>query len=313
MTAVLYILLALAGLFLLLEFILYLAAFQGKTAADFTKKNFKMKPELRKYSDDILSGVRYVNETPCERVTVKSRDGLRLSGRFYDAPDRRGVVIMCHGYRSLAENDFSCSSEYIHNLGYAMLLVDERAHGKSGGMVITFGVRERWDVVEWAKYVSARFPNEPIILEGLSMGASTVIMAAGEELPESVVGVMADCGYTSPREIIYHVIRDTFRFPVSIFYPLTRLAGIIFGGFDIEECSATEAAKCARLPALFIHGEADDFVPCDMGRANYEAWAGPKTLLTVPNAGHGVSYLVDTPRCRSAIQTFLDSLPTKFK
>ena len=303
-----YIILGLAGLFLLFEFVLYLAAFQGKTAADFTKKDFKMKPELRKYGEEILRGARYCNETPSQRVTIRARDGVRLSGRFYDAENRRGIVIMCHGYRSLAENDFSCSSEYIHNLGYAMLLIDQRAHGKSGGTVITFGVRERWDVIEWAGYMASRFPGEKIVLEGLSMGASTVIMAAGEKLPDSVVGVMADCGYTSPGEIIYHVIRDTFRLPVGFFYPLVRLAGRMYGGFDIEECSAREAAGRARLPALFIHGEADDFVPCDMGRANFEAWAGPKKLVTVPGATHGISYLVETERCKREISGFLESV-----
>lgn len=305
---VVYIILGLAGAFLLLELLLYLAAFQGRTEADFTKNNFRMKPHLRQYGEDILRGVRYVNETPSERVTIAARDGVRLSGRFYDVPDRRGIVVMCHGYRSLAENDFSCSSEYVHSLGYAMLLIDERAHGKSGGAVITFGIRERWDVVEWAKYASRRFPGERIVLEGVSMGAATVVMAAGEELPDSVVGVMADCGYSSPGAIIRHVIGDTLHLPVGVFYPLVKLAARLFGGFDLEECSAVEAAGRAKLPALFIHGEADDFVPCDMGRETYKAWAGPKRLVTVPGAGHGISYLVEMDRCKRELREFLESV-----
>ncbi len=300
-----YIILGLAGLFLLLEFILYLLAFQGRTNADFTKHNFFFKPELRPYADLILSGKRYCVETPHEDVTIKGRDGVRLFGRFYDAPNRRGIVLMMHGYRSMAENDFSCSSEFVHSQGFAMLLADERAHGKSGGMVMTFGVRERWDALEWVRYLEERFPGEKILLEGLSMGASTVVMAAGEELPECVAGVIADCGYTSPREIISCVIKSA-HLPVKIFYPLVRLAGRMFGGFDCEECSAREAAKRATLPALFIHGEADDFVPCSMGRENYEAWAGPKTLVTVPGAKHGLSYVVDMPKCQAALVEFAD-------
>ena len=138
------------------------------------------------------------------------------------------------------------------------------------------------------------------------MGSSTVLMAAGEsELPESVAGIICDCGYTSPRDIIRTVIRS-YRLPVSVCYPMVRLAGRVLGRFDVEECSALEAGRRASVPALFIHGEADDFVPCRMGRDNYAAYAGPKKLVTVPGAGHGLSYVVDTEKCQKALNEFLD-------
>lgn len=301
---VLYILLALVLLFLLVELILFVAAFGGHTGADFTKRDFALKKELRPYADLILAGKRYVVETPHEDVVIRAYDGVKLFGRFYDREERRGIVIMMHGYRSMAENDFSCSSEFVHNEGFAMLLCDERAHGKSGGNVMTFGVRERWDVLSWVNYVEKRFPGEKILVEGLSMGAATVVMAAGEGYPASVRGMIADCGYTSPKEIISSVIRSC-HLPVKIFYPLVRLAGLIFGMFDCEECSAVEAAKKAAVPALFIHGEADGFVPCAMGKANFEAYAGPKKLVTVPGAGHGLSYVVDMPGCQRELREFL--------
>lgn len=294
-------------LFILMEFILYLAAFQGRTYADFTKHDFAVKKELRPYSKLILAGKRYCVETPHEDVVIKSRDGVKLFGRFYDKENRRGIVIMMHGYRSMSENDFSCSSEYVHSQGFAMLLCDERAHGKSGGFVMTFGIRERWDVLDWVNYVEKRFPGEKIIVEGLSMGAATVVMAAGEGYPPSVRGIIADCGYTSPKEIISSVIKSC-HLPVKVFYPLVRLAGRVFGMFDCEDCSAVEAAKKATVPVLFIHGEADDFVPCDMGRKNFEAYAGPKKLVTVPGAGHGLSYVVDMDKCQRALVEFLDEV-----
>ena len=214
---------------------------------------------------------------------------------------------MCHGYRSVAENDFSCSSEFVHSQGLAFLLIDERAHSRSGGLAMTFGLRERWDLIDWAKYIAGRFPGERIILEGLSMGASTVLMAAGEELPGETAGIIVDCGYTSPKEIISRVIASR-HMSVKIFYPLVRLAGRMFGGFDIEGCSAMEAAGRATLPALFIHGEADGFVPCEMGRRNFAAYAGEKTLVTVPGAGHGMSYIVDMPKCQRALIEFLGGI-----
>ena len=302
-----YIILAILGLFVFLEALFFLLAFGGRTWADFTKHNFFFKPELRPYADLILSGKRWCLETPHEDVTIRARDGIHLHGRFYDVPDRRGIVIMMHGYRSMAENDFSCSSAYVHGQGLAMLLADQRAHGQSGGFAMTFGLREHLDLLEWVRYIAGRFPGEKIILEGLSMGASTVLMAAGEPLPPEVSGIICDCGYTSPREIISAVIKS-YHLPVGVCYPMVRLAGRVLGGFDVESCSALEAGKRADLPALFIHGEADDFVPCQMGRDNFAAYAGPKRLCTVPGAGHGLSYVVDMEKCQKALVEFLNGV-----
>lgn len=302
---ILYILLALLALFLLLFVLFFLFAFLGRTNADFTRHNFALKPELRPYADLILSGKRYCRETTHEDVTIEARDGVKLFARVYDREDARAVVIMMHGYRSMSENDFSCSSEFVHKSGFAMVMPDERAHSQSGGHLMTFGIRERWDLMEWVKYAEKRFPGKKILLEGLSMGSSTVLMAAGErELPESVVGIICDCGYTSPREIIRTVIHS-WRLPASVCYPMVRLGARLLGRFDLESCSALEAGKRATVPALFIHGEADDFVPCRMGRDNFGAYAGPKRLVTVPGAGHGMSYVVDMARCQTALSEFL--------
>ena len=302
MVTIVYIIL---GIAVFLFVLLYLLAFQGHTNADFTKHNFALKPELRPYGELILSGKRYCLETPHEDVRIVGPDGIKLFGRVYDRENARGVVIMMHGYRSMSENDFSCSSAYVHGQGFAMIMPDQRAHGRSGGMAMTFGIRERWDLMQWIEYAERRFPGKKIVLEGLSMGSSTVLMAAGEKLPDSVAGIICDCGYTSPRDIIRTVIAS-YHLPVKVFYPLVRLAGRVIGGFDVEECSALEAGKRASVPALFIHGEADDFVPCRMGRENYAAYAGPKKLVTVPGAAHGLSYVVDMKKCQDALVEFLD-------
>ncbi len=301
----LYIFIALLCLFLLLFVLFFLMAFLGRTDRDVTERGFARKPKLRPYAELILSGKRYCLDTPHENAVIRARDGVKLFARVYDRENARAVVIMMHGYRSMAENDFSCSSKFIHTSGFAMVMPDQRAHGRSGGLLITFGIRERWDLMEWIKYAETRFPGKKILLEGLSMGASTVLMAAGErELPKSVVGIICDCGYTSPRDIIRAVIRRR-HMPVAVCYPMIRAAGRLLGGFDIESCSALEAGRNARVPALFIHGEADGFVPCRMGRDNFAAYGGPKELVTVPGAGHGVSYLTDMAKCQMALTEFL--------
>ena len=124
------------------------------------------------------------------------------------------------------------------------------------------------------------------------MGAATVLMASEFDLPASVRGIIADCGYTSPRDILKKVIRQC-HLPVAPIYFLVRLGARAFGRFDPEAASAARALEKCRVPVLFIHGEADNFVPCDMSRENYVHCAAPKALITVPGADHGFSYLVD--------------------
>lgn len=309
MTVVLMVLCALAAVFLVAEIIIFIIAFWGRVYHDITKSGELDKPKYSMYKDLILDGIRTINEMPCEDVSIRSDDGLRLSGRFYRNQRERGLLLLCHGYRSIAENDFSCAFEEFFRLGFSVLLIDERAHGRSQGHIMTFGIRERHDVRLWTQYLAERFPGEPIIAEGISMGASTVLMASGEGFPEEVRGIIVDCGYESPREVICHVLRRS-HVPVEPLYWMCRLSARIFGGFDLEVCSAREEGSKSRLPALFIHGESDYLVPCAQGRRNYEAYGGKKTIVTVPGAGHGMSYLVDTPRVCEAIERFVDETLT---
>jgi hypothetical protein len=301
----LYIVLGLILLFFLADFVIYLITFRGRVYHNIIKTGEVNNDKFRPYKDDIINGANYANTTPYDNVYITSFDGLRLRGRLYKSEKEWALIILCHGYRSVAENDFSCAFEYFHKKGFSILMIDERAHHKSQGRTMTFGIKERWDVINWAQYAKTQFPNVKVIIEGISMGASTVLMAAGETLPRNVIAVIADCGYTSPGEIIQHVMRRN-HLPVKIMYPMVKLAARLFGGFDLEECSCLEKGAKATLPALFIHGEGDKFVPPEMGKRNFEAYAGEKYMVTVPGAGHGMSYVVDTPKVKGALSEFLD-------
>ena len=183
----------------------------------------------------------------------------------------------------------------------------QQAHGESEGTYITFGVRERHDVAAWAAYAAMHFgPAHPLILDGLSMGAATVLMASELALPASVRGIIADCGFSSPYAIMKSVLH--WRCPWLVSGPLLALTGVftrLFGGFGLREVSATEAVAHTKLPILFIHGTGDRFVPCSMSQAAYDACTGEKRLILVEGAGHGQSYLVDRPRVQAAVREFL--------
>ena len=136
------------------------------------------------------------------------------------------------------------------------------------------------------------------------MGAATVLMAAGEDLPENVVGIAADCGYSSPRAIIRKVLKDR-HLPVAL-YPLVRLGAILFAHFDPDSVGADTALERCRIPVLLVHGDDDRFVPCEMSREMYRRCGSKdKELLIVPTAGHGASYLVDDDRYRKTVSDFV--------
>ncbi|MBE6969329.1 MAG: alpha/beta hydrolase [Ruminococcaceae bacterium] len=254
----------------------------------------------------VREAFRELEATPYERVYIRSRDGLRLTARYYHTADGAPLAIQVHGYRSHVLRDFSGDCLPCQKRGFNVLLIEQRAHGESEGHCICFGIREKYDVIDWANYAAARFPGVKILLSGLSMGASTVLMAAAEEeLPANVRGISFDCGYSSVKAIICHQIQK-MGLPVKPAYFLTRLSARLFGGFDPNDGDVLAAAKNCRVPALFIHGEADDFVPWAMGRALYEACPTAYAFISVPGASHGLAYMEDTPRCVNALESFAD-------
>ena len=228
-----------------------------------------------------------------EEVSISSFDGLTLRGKYYEFQPGAPIELMFHGYRGNAERDLCGGMQRCFRLGHSALIVDQRCSGASGGNVITFGVKEHRDCLSWVQFALERFgPEVKLILTGISMGASTVLMAGGRELPENVVGILADCGFTSAKDIMEDVIRK-MNLPPRLVYPFVKLGARVFGRFDPEAWSAAEAMKQCKVPVLFFHGEADDFVPSWMSRKNYEICTSRKKLVLVPGAGHGLSYPAD--------------------
>lgn len=262
------------------------------------------------YREQSEKMIRAALSIPYEDVYIRSFDGLRLHAKFYAAPNPKAPVqIMFHGYKSAAERDFCGGLREGIDGGYNVLLVDQRAHGESEGKYLSFGINERFDCLSWANYAAERFGRDvKIFLYGISMGASTVLMASALPLPDSVSGIVADCGYTSPRDIICTVLRD-HRVPAKPVYALARFGAKLFCGFDLDCASAPDALRHSSIPVLFIHGGDDRFVPCRMSRENFEACAAEhKSLLIVPDAGHGLSYMLDRPAYLSALHSFLEAL-----
>lgn len=263
-------------------------------------------PAFDVYRGQMAAGIEDFLKVPFEEVSIQSFDGLTLFGKYYHHKDDAPLMILFHGYRSSDIRDNSGVIRLCRERSWNALVVVLRGHGKSGGNTISFGVKERYDVVSWCRYAVDRFgPDVQILLGGVSMGAATVMMAADHDLPENVKAIEADCGYTSPKDIICCVAKQR-GFPVKPAYFFAKCAARIYGHFDPEESSARESLRHAKVPVLFIHGEGDEFVPCRMSRENYEACTSEKVLFTVPKAPHGISYYYDFDGYRKTVFDFGD-------
>ena len=241
---------------------------------------------------------------PHEVFSITSFDGLKLYGKFYKYKKGAPIELMFHGYRGNAQRDLSGGVQRCFALQRSALIVSQRCSEQSEGNVITFGINEHLDCLHWVDFMVEHFgPDVKIILTGISMGASTVLMAAGKPLPENVIGVLADCGYNSAKDIIKIVIKQ-MGLPASLGYFFVKLGARIYGHFDLEETSPEEALKNCKVPVIFFHGEADDFVPCEMSRINYDACPSRKKLVTIAGAGHGLSYPVDPEKYLNALRDF---------
>ncbi len=242
---------------------------------------------------------------PYEAWEIKSFDGLTLRARYYEYAKGAVTEILFHGYKGNGERDLSGGIERCFRLGRNALIVDQRASGRSDGKTITFGIHERYDCVSWANEAVKRLGEDcRLVLTGISMGAATVMMAAAEPLPPRVVCVLADCGYSSAREIICKIIRE-MRLPARLLYPFVRLGARLYGRFRLEETSPIEAVARATVPMIFIHGDADAFVPCDMSRRLYAACSSAhKHFEIIAGAGHGLAFPVDEEGYLSTLRAF---------
>ena len=243
---------------------------------------------------DLSAAAEKLKNSGCERVEIESRDGITLVGHLQMCPRPRRVILAMHGWRSSWDQDFGMISDFWHRNNCIVLYAEQRGQNDSGGEYMGFGMLERYDCVDWVEWLNTRFPQKmPTYLAGVSMGASTVLMAAGLELPDNVKGVAADCGYTSAQDVWEHITTEN----LHLSYGIRR--------FDINDmcrkkiqlapsdCSTIDALQRTKLPVLLIHGTEDSFVPVRMSYENYKACAGPRKLLVVPGADHGMSYYVD--------------------
>lgn len=248
---------------------------------------------------------RQLADTPHEVVSLRSRDGLRLAGHWFPCPDARRIIIAFHGWHSAWHRDFGLLSGFWQQERCSVLYVEQRAQQNSEGDYIGFGLTEREDCLAWAQWVTERFGTAlPIYLAGISMGGTTVLMAADLPLPEAVRGIIADSAYTSPHAIWQHVARRNLHIPFLLGGWIADRVCRRRLSVGSDERSTLDSLAAAKIPVLLIHGEDDHFVPVRMAYENQAACAAPCRLLVVPQADHAMSCYVDRPGYEDALRCF---------
>lgn len=293
-------------------FLFYIACWRfemGPRFSRFLGGNGKEGPDWAapSYTGLAKKGMALLDSLQPRALRIPSFDGLTLSAKLYENPNAQGVLVGCNGFRSTGVRDFAAAAPFYWQLGFSLLLADQRACGDSEGRCITYGVRERRDAQAWCREMEDRFPGLPILLAGVSLGGTTVLMAS-DELPPSVRAIVADCGFCSPYEQMEYVAYRTVPFEPGV---RAVLFGVdmwcrLLAHFRLKEWSAQQALYKTDVPVCFIHGQADRLVPYRCTKVNRTACASPSVLLAVPDAGHAMAIAADPEGYYQTVTDFLD-------
>lgn len=260
--------------------------------------------------DLFLNGewIDWVNAQPFEELTLTARDGLTLSGYFLPAAEPTDkLVIFTHGYLGHAKQMGLYGQHYYTDLGYNLFMPDARGHGKSEGNYYGFGWPDRLDLMDWTQLLVDKLgPDTQIAYHGLSMGAATVLMASGEELPRQVKAIIADSPYASVYQLFSYQMNRMFYLPAFPLLDSTSLLTKIRAGYSFREANALKAVEKTTVPILYIHGESDTFVPTKLTKELFQHTASDAELLLVPNANHGESFALATEEYKRTMDDFLE-------
>lgn len=240
---------------------------------------------------------------------IESYDKLQLHSYVVNQNSNKWAIVV-HGYGGSGKL-MSDKSKYFYDMGYNVLIPDLRGHGKSEGDYIGMGWKDRLDIISWINFIIKENPNAEIVLHGTSMGAATVLMTSGENLPSNVKAIVADCAYTSAWDEFSYQLETYLKVPSYYILNVTNMVTKLKAGYSLKEASALECVKKATVPILFIHGDKDKFVPYSMMDKLYDATSSPKEKLTIDGGEHANSDLVSPFLYWLTVEDFLNQYVTQ--
>ena len=240
---------------------------------------------------------------------VKTEDNLNLIGVMIPAEtESDNWVITLHGYRANWAEMGAVAMEY-RNRGFNVVMPDQRGHHLSEGSFLGLGYYDGKDILKWIDKILSVNPNAKIVLHGRSMGGTSVMFATGENLPDNVVCAISDCGYSNAGDVFKHVAKNVLHFPFSSF--IISSADKVTKqhmGVSLSEIDTAAPLSRSKTPTLFIHGEADTFVPYWMLDVNYNRLAEGvyKEKLVVSGAEHAMSSTVNPELFNTTVFNFVN-------
>ena len=279
------------------------------------KDRYKDDPVKSKWGYMIEEGYNDFLKQPYKEVFMTNRDGMKMRAYLLEGENATKSVIFSHGWRSIPLFDFSCIWKYYQKHNFNILIVEHRAHRASEGKYLYFGVKERFDLIDWANWLGDRYgKDKKIFMSGISMGSAAVMMAAGTEgLPENVVGASCDCGFTSAKDIFRHVLKRNFHLNS---FPILNIASVIaklLAKFDFDEFTSTEGVRNSKIPLVFIHGKEDGFVPVEHTYENIKACTVEHIDIIIEGADHGLSYFTAPEEVTNGLEMMLKKVFDDFE
>lgn len=262
-------------------------------------------PDMKPWMDSIRAG-GHLRDT-----FVVSPAGERQHAYYLACDDACGkTAVLVHGYKDSAIKFFYFGRMYNRDLHYNVLMPDLHAHGLSDGNDIQMGWKDADEVLNWIKVAEEIFRDDnyrtAMIVHGVSMGAATTMNVSGKDLPEYVNAFVEDCGYTSVWDEFSMQLKEMFGLPA---FPLMHSTSLICNmkyGWNFKEASPLiSVSRCTR-PMLFIHGDADDFVPFSMMQPLYDAKPEPKEFWVAPGSAHANAYRDHPEEYTAVVRQFLD-------
>jgi fermentation-respiration switch protein FrsA (DUF1100 family) len=225
-------------------------------------------------------------------VQFTTDDGLTIRGWFIpakDGPSERTVLI-CHGLGA-NRSYFLSFVAVAEALKANALLFDFRGHGDSDGHTITFGAREKLDVLAAIRYLRTERADQArqIVGVGISMGTSGLVGAAAEVEPP-LDAVILDSPYASAVELTDNVLAMLPGFVRPLVSAVAVPLASLDSGCRLDEVRPIDQIAHLRAPLLVIHATGDQLIPCDHGCRLYEQAVGRKSLWLTDTGGHGSSF-----------------------
>ena len=260
------------------------------------QQQFEAYPESKEWVDS-LRGIDALRDTFLTMPT-----GERHHAFYVDRGSSRTAIVV-HGWRDCAIKFFWLARIYEHELGYNVVMPELHGCGESEGEAIQMGWKDRLDVMQWLKI----FQADTMVVHGVSMGAATTMMLSGEQMPGGIKDLrfVEDCGYTCVWDEFAGQLKEQFGLPEFPLMHSTSLLCRLRYGWSFDEASALKQVSKCHYPMLFIHGDADTFVPSQMVYPLYEAKPEPKQLWVASGAEHAKSYKEHKAEYISRIRAFV--------